>query len=82
MTPMTKQGRLLFLGWLSMILAPLFMDWALNEQQENLTFSRKVREAEAAIPHGKTVGQAILTSLFVWLTIHFHWEKQLPGQVW
>lgn len=80
--PMKKKARILFLGWVVLFTAPLFMDWTANAQKENLTFSQTIREVEASIPHGRSWGQAILTTLFVVLTYHFHWQNQVDGQEW
>lgn len=60
----------LFLAWLGLFAAPLFLDWVLNRRQSGLTFSESTRTVLDGIPYGREAFAVGWPGFALWFWLH------------
>lgn len=66
----TAEDRLLFLGWVGVFAAPLFLDYVLDRRHAGLTFSETTRAVLRDIPFGDKIFVLGATGGYGWYLQH------------
>lgn len=79
---MTKKKWLLWGAYMTGFASPLLMDYALNTEHQNLTYSEITRDLTVELPHGKTMFSLVWFALGVAFWKHIVSRAKNPNARW